>query len=110
MTNDAVNHDDSWDAGDDLTETDELFDDLGPDVRWDNDDDFDDDGLDDDGLDDGELDLAQRRTLRRVAGLSTELDDVSEVECTGADCRLTGARRPGAAPPKARSGNVCGPR
>ncbi len=75
MTNDAVNHDDSWDAGDDLTETDELFDDLGPDDSWDNDDD-----LDDDGLDDGELDLAQRRTLRRVAGLSTELDDVSEVE------------------------------
>lgn len=29
---------------------------------------------------DGDLDLAQRLSLRRVAGLSTELDDVTEVE------------------------------
>jgi GTP-binding protein HflX len=32
------------------------------------------------GPDDGELDLAERHALRRVAGLSTELEDVSEVE------------------------------
>ena len=31
-------------------------------------------------LDDGQLDLAERHALRRVAGLSTELEDVSEVE------------------------------
>jgi GTPase len=31
-------------------------------------------------LDDGQLDLAERHALRRVAGLSTELQDVSEVE------------------------------
>jgi GTP-binding protein HflX len=30
--------------------------------------------------DDGQLDLAERHALRRVAGLSTELEDVSEVE------------------------------
>ena len=30
--------------------------------------------------DDGELDLQQRHALRRVAGLSTELEDISEVE------------------------------
>src|SRR5215469_7657867 len=30
--------------------------------------------------DDGELDLADRHALRRVAGLSTELEDISEVE------------------------------
>ncbi|HYH35492.1 MAG TPA: GTPase HflX, partial [Nocardioides sp.] len=28
----------------------------------------------------GELDLAERHALRRVAGLSTELEDVTEVE------------------------------
>ncbi|MDQ6686410.1 MAG: GTPase HflX, partial [Actinomycetota bacterium] len=28
----------------------------------------------------GELDLAERYALRRVAGLSTELEDISEVE------------------------------
>ncbi len=31
-------------------------------------------------LEDGELDLQERHALRRVAGLSTELEDVSEVE------------------------------
>src|SRR6202035_5166115 len=30
--------------------------------------------------DDGQLDLEERHALRRVAGLSTELQDVSEVE------------------------------
>jgi GTP-binding protein HflX len=30
--------------------------------------------------DSGELDLADRHALRRVAGLSTELEDISEVE------------------------------
>ncbi|MFI6510189.1 GTPase HflX [Streptosporangium sp. NPDC050855] len=34
----------------------------------------------DDLLDTGELDLADRQALRRVAGLSTELEDVTEVE------------------------------
>ncbi|WP_341728403.1 GTPase HflX [Brooklawnia sp.] len=65
MINDAVNHnDDNWDTDEDFGDLDEILDD---------------DELDDE-VDDGELDLAQRRTLRRVAGLSTELDDVSEVE------------------------------
>src|SRR6202034_312190 len=32
------------------------------------------------GLDAGQLDLDDRHALRRVAGLSTELEDVSEVE------------------------------
>lgn len=34
----------------------------------------------DDLLDNGEMDLAERQALRRVAGLSTELEDVTEVE------------------------------
>ncbi|MET8046656.1 MULTISPECIES: GTPase HflX [unclassified Streptosporangium] len=34
----------------------------------------------DDLLDTGEMDLAERQALRRVAGLSTELEDVTEVE------------------------------
>ncbi|MHB1432641.1 MAG: GTPase HflX [Streptosporangiaceae bacterium] len=34
----------------------------------------------DDGYDPGQLDLQDRQALRRVAGLSTELEDVSEVE------------------------------
>jgi len=34
----------------------------------------------DDMLDNGEMDLAERQALRRVAGLSTELEDVTEVE------------------------------
>ena len=34
----------------------------------------------DDEPDAGELDLEDRHALRRVAGLSTELEDVSEVE------------------------------
>ena len=33
-----------------------------------------------DGYDGEQLDLADRQALRRVAGLSTELEDVSEVE------------------------------
>jgi GTPase len=33
-----------------------------------------------DAPDDGELDLADRHALRRIAGLSTELEDISEVE------------------------------
>jgi GTPase len=36
--------------------------------------------VDGDLPDDGELDLQERHALRRVAGLSTELEDVSEVE------------------------------
>jgi len=36
--------------------------------------------MSDDDLDRGELELAERSSLRRVAGLSTELHDVSEVE------------------------------
>ncbi len=39
------------------------------------------DGADDGGhLDEDQLDLADRQALRRVAGLSTELEDVTEVE------------------------------
>ncbi|WP_130493123.1 GTPase HflX [Motilibacter rhizosphaerae] len=45
---------------------------------------LDDTGLDDTGLDDdpetGELDRSDRQALRRVVGLSTELQDVTEVE------------------------------
>ena len=62
MTEDARN--DQWD--DDLVEEELEEEDLD----WD----------DDEELDPGELDLADRYSLRRVAGLSTELDDVSEVE------------------------------
>ncbi len=46
-------------------------------------DDFDPDALDGpDGRDDstGEMDLAERHALRRVVGLSTELEDITEVE------------------------------
>jgi GTP-binding protein HflX len=64
MTDDALNHEETWDTDDEHTDPDELFDDDD----W------------DDEADDGELDLAQRHSLRRVAGLSTELEDVSEVE------------------------------
>ncbi|PSL00970.1 GTP-binding protein HflX [Murinocardiopsis flavida] len=38
------------------------------------------DGFGDDLPDQGDLELAERHALRRVAGLSTELDDVTEVE------------------------------
>lgn len=38
------------------------------------------DAVDDSAPTTGELDLEQRRSLRRVAGLSTELEDVTEVE------------------------------
>ena len=41
-------------------------------------DDFDE--IDDRSTDDDQLDLAERHALRRVAGLSTELEDISEVE------------------------------
>ena len=64
MTDDALNHEETWDTDDEHTDPDELFDDDD----W------------DDEADDGELDLAQRHSLRRVAALSTELEDVSEVE------------------------------
>ncbi|WIY83651.1 GTPase HflX [Propionimicrobium sp. PCR01-08-3] len=38
------------------------------------------DDYSDDDISEGELDRAQRHSLRRIAGLSTELEDVSEVE------------------------------
>ncbi len=38
------------------------------------------DSVDPEELDDGQLDLAQRHSLRRVAGMSTQLVDISEVE------------------------------
>lgn len=56
------------------------WDDDAPELDDDHADDWDDDGEWDDDPDAGELDLAQRHSLRRVAGLSTELEDVSEVE------------------------------
>ena len=36
--------------------------------------------LSEDGFDGEQLDLADRQSLRRVAGLSTELEDITEVE------------------------------
>ncbi len=59
---------------DDFDESADLddFEDLDDDLDWDDD--------EDDELEPGEMDLAERHSLRRVAGLSTELDDVSEVE------------------------------
>src|SRR5215475_2740713 len=42
--------------------------------------DLDDLDLEDDGGTDGDLELAERNALRRVAGLSTELTDITEVE------------------------------
>ena len=57
------------------------FDDTVPDSDDDLDPDFDDfEPLDDPGPTVGELALADRAALRRVAGLSTELEDISEVE------------------------------
>ena len=53
MTDDALNHEETWDTDDEHTDPDELFDDDD----W------------DDEADDGELDLAQRHSLRRVAGV-----------------------------------------
>ena len=43
----------------------------------------------------GERDLSDRHALRRVAGLSTELEDVSEVELQGCVLtpRVVGSRR-----------------
>jgi GTPase len=41
---------------------------------------FDDDALDEGAPDTGQLDLEERISLRRVAGMSTELTDISEVE------------------------------
>src|SRR4051812_1603002 len=38
------------------------------------------DEWDEEDPEDGGLDLAERHALRRVAGLSTELEDISEVE------------------------------
>ena len=38
------------------------------------------DGPDPEGASTGEYDLAERHALRRVAGLSTELEDITEVE------------------------------
>src|ERR1700739_978973 len=50
----------------------------------------------------GEFDLEDRHALRRVAGLSTELTDITEVEyralpLEGGARRVVGARRPDAA-------------
>ncbi len=57
------------------------FDDTVPDSDDDLDPDFDDfEPLDDPGPTVGELALADRAALRRVAGLSTELSDITEVE------------------------------
>ena len=53
MTDDALNHEETWDTDDEHTDPDELFDDDD----W------------DDEADDGELDLAQRHSLRRPAGV-----------------------------------------
>lgn len=66
--------DDAWDnLREDLD--DELEDDDWEDEAY-----ADDDEWDDDEPVPGELDLAERHSLRRVAGLSTELVDVTEVE------------------------------
>ena len=61
-----------WDE-DDL----EIDDDAAADAEWESG--YADDG-DDPELTSGEQDLAERYALRRVAGLSTELEDISEVE------------------------------
>jgi GTP-binding protein HflX len=70
-------------TGWDLDDTDDLEIDDGLDADADADDDWEsgyaDDG-DDPELTSGEQDLAERYALRRVAGLSTELEDISEVE------------------------------
>lgn len=58
----------------DITEQDELDADLPDDDPYDS---ADPEAGDADGL---QLDLAERRSLRRVAGMSTELTDISEVE------------------------------
>ncbi|MGH3508740.1 MAG: GTPase HflX [Nocardioidaceae bacterium] len=58
----ATDHDDDFSLDDELART----------VAW--------EPLGDPEASTGELDLAERHALRRVAGLSTELEDISEVE------------------------------
>src|SRR5437868_1417831 len=57
----------------------DLDDELDETTEWDSEDDPEDDDLPD-GASVGAMDLADRHALRRVAGLSTELEDISEVE------------------------------
>ncbi|HHV22395.1 MAG TPA: GTPase HflX [Propionibacterium sp.] len=59
---------------------DEFPDDLDPLEDVGVDDDWPDDDPDDADYDGDQLDLAERHSLRRVAGMSTELDDITEVE------------------------------
>src|SRR4051794_14515121 len=60
----------------------DLAQELADTAGWDEESDHTSDRPDDDARDQtgGELDLAERHALRRVAGLSTELEDISEVE------------------------------
>jgi GTPase len=75
-----------WDLEDDLTDPADPGDPDDPDTDDPDTDDAEGDGWesgyaeDDPELTTGEQDLAERYALRRVAGLSTELEDISEVE------------------------------